>query len=207
MRGYSDRINHALAFAAKHHDTQVRKGLRMPYATHAANVALILARYDCDEATVVSGILLHVVEDMVRDGYSADDLAERLGAKFGTDVLDIMLAVTRRRVDDDGVELSKDDIRDDYLQRLATAPTPAHWVCAAHTVHTAGVTLADLRRTIEPSTVWNRGSGGREGTLAWYNAVRDRLTAAGFAAPIMDELGDMVAALAQAPVSEPLPAL
>ena len=26
--GYSDRINHALAFAAKHHDRQVRKGNR-----------------------------------------------------------------------------------------------------------------------------------------------------------------------------------
>ena len=31
--GYSDRINHALAFAAKHHDQQVRKGTRLPYLT------------------------------------------------------------------------------------------------------------------------------------------------------------------------------
>ena len=34
--GYSDRINHALAFAAKHHDRQVRKGTRLPYLTHPA---------------------------------------------------------------------------------------------------------------------------------------------------------------------------
>jgi (p)ppGpp synthase/HD superfamily hydrolase len=206
MRGYSDRINHALAFAAKHHDTQVRKGLRMPYATHAANVALILARYDCDEPIVVSGILLHVVEDFVRDGYTADDLADRIGSKFGDDVLRIVLAVTRRRVDDAGVEMSKDDIRDDYLDRIATADVDARWVCAAHTVHTAGVTLADLRRTIEPAIVWNRGTGGRDGTLAWYRAVLARLTDSGFAAPIMNELADMVSQIEAAPVSEPLPA-
>ena len=33
ITGYSDRINHALAFAAKHHDQQVRKGTRLPYLT------------------------------------------------------------------------------------------------------------------------------------------------------------------------------
>jgi len=44
MRGYSDRINHALAFAAKHHDRQVRRGTRLPYLTHPANVAVSLTR-------------------------------------------------------------------------------------------------------------------------------------------------------------------
>ena len=57
ITGYSDRINHALAFAAKHHDQQVRKGTRLPYLTHPANVAIILTRYGRDEATVVAGIL------------------------------------------------------------------------------------------------------------------------------------------------------
>ena len=45
MTGYSDRINHAFAFAAKHHDRQVRKGTALPYVTHPANVAIILTRY------------------------------------------------------------------------------------------------------------------------------------------------------------------
>ena len=54
ITGYSDRINHALAFAAKHHDQQVRKGTRLPYLTHPANVAIILTRYNCDETTVVA---------------------------------------------------------------------------------------------------------------------------------------------------------
>ncbi len=59
MQGYSDRINHAFAFAAKHHDQQVRKGTRLPYLTQPANVAIILARYGQDDDTVVAGILVN----------------------------------------------------------------------------------------------------------------------------------------------------
>ena len=202
MRGYTDRINHALAFAAKHHDTQVRKGLRMPYVTHAANVAVILTHYGCDESVVVSGILHDVIEDCVRDGFSADDLADRIGAKFGDDVLTNVLSVTRRRLDDDGVEMSKDDVKEDFLARLSSASDAARWVCAAHNLHNAGTILADLLRTIEPATVWNRGGNGRDGTLHWYHAVHDRLREVGFDAPIMVELGEMVTQLDAAPVGD-----
>ena len=202
MRGYSDRINHALAFAAKHHDTQVRKGLRMPYVTHAANVAVILTHYGCAEMVVVSGILHDVIEDSVRDGYTRDDLFDRIGAKFGEDMLQTVLAVTRRRMDDDGVEMSKDDMKDDYLARLATASDGARWVCAAHNLHNAGTILADLLRTIEPATVWLRGGLARDSTLHWYRAVHDRLQAAGFQAPIMHELGEMVVQLESAPTGD-----
>jgi (p)ppGpp synthase/HD superfamily hydrolase len=202
MRGYSDRINHALAFAAKHHDTQVRKGLRLPYVTHAANVAVILTHYGCGETTVVAGVLHDVIEDSVRDGYTADDLSERIGAKFGNDVLQTVLAVTRRRLDDDGIEMSKDDVKDDYLARLMTASDDARWVCAAHNLHNAGAVLADLRRTIEPSTVWNRGGADRDGTLQWYRAVFTRLQTVGYTAPIMAELGEMVLELEAAPIGD-----
>ena len=202
MRGYSDRINHALAFAAKHHDTLVRKGLRMPYVTHAANVAVILTHYGCLEMVVVSGILHDVIEDSVRDGYTRDDLFDRIGAKFGEDMLQTVLAVTRRRIDDDGVEMSKDDMKDDYLARLATASDDARWVCAAHNLHNAGTILADLLRTIEPATVWLRGGLGRDSTLHWYRAVHERLQAVGFQAPIMHELGEMVMQLESAPTGD-----
>ncbi len=202
MRGYSDRINHALAFAAKHHDTQVRKGLRMPYVTHAANVAVILTHYGCDESVVVAGVLHDVIEDCVRDGFTPEDLSDRIGTKFGAGVLETVLSVTRRRLDDDGVEMSKDDMKNDYLERLATASGEARWVCAAHNMHNAGTILADLRRTIEPATVWSRGGNGRDGTLQWYRAVHERLRAVGFDAPIMAELGELVTELEAAPAGD-----
>ena len=197
-RGYSDRINHAFAFAAKHHDRQVRKGTRLPYLTHPANVALILTAYDQDETTVVSGILHDVIEDCVRDGYTRDMLAQRIGDKFGSEVLDTVLAVTQRQMDEEGIELSSEERKDDYLARLAAASESARWVCAADKIHNAGSILADLKRTLDPDTVWSRFSAGRVATVRWYRRVYERLREIGFDAPIMAELREVTEELESA---------
>ena len=197
-RGYSDRINHAFAFAAKHHDRQVRKGTRLPYLTHPANVALILTAYDQDEATVVSGILHDVIEDCVRDGYTRVMLAQRIGDKFGAEVLDTVLAVTQRQTDEEGIELSSEERKDDYLARLAAASESARWVCAADKIHNGSSILADLKRTLDPDTVWSRFSAGRVGTVRWYRRVYDRLRELGFDAPIMHELREVTEELESA---------
>lgn len=198
MLGYSDRINHALAFAAKHHDQQVRKGTRLPYVTRAPNVAVILTRYACDETTVVSGILQDVVDDYLRDGWTRAMLDARLGEKFGADVLDITVAAARRRLDDDGNEFDREERNIDYLERLGAAPDASRWVCAADHVHWGNALLADLRRTVDAPAVWTRQPGGREAVVSWFQVVHDRLVAVGFDAPIMGELGETVRALAAA---------
>ena len=195
MTGYSDRINHAFAFAAKHHDRQVRKGTRLPYITHPANVAIILTRYGCNDETVIAGILHDVIEDSVREGWTRDMLEERIGEKFTTAVLDTVLMVTHRNVDDDGNELDRQEKKVDYLLRLAQASDSARWVCAADKIHNASSILADLRRTVDPESVWGRFSVGKEGTIRWYRAVFERLKALGFTAPILDELRDVTEAL------------
>jgi len=190
VTGYSDVINHALAFAAKHHDRQVRKGTKLPYLTHPANVAVILTRYGRSSETVVAGILHDVIEDCVRDGYTREMLEQRIGDKFGATVLETVLAVTYRRHDDDGVELSTEDRKADYLDRLSEANEEARWVCAADKVHNASSILADLRRTIDPETIWNRFGSGKAATARWYRQVYERLLEVGFDAPIMAELDE-----------------
>ena len=192
MNGYSDRINHALAFAAKHHDQQVRRGTRLPYVTAASNVAVILTRYARDDDTVVSGILRDVVHDYVRDGLSPDMLDARIGDKFGQPVLAALLRIVERRHDEHGVELSADERRADLLDRVATADERGRWVMAASVSHAAGTLLADLSRTEFPRTVWGQLVDGREETLQWFRGVHNRLDAAGFDAPIMAELGGML---------------
>jgi hypothetical protein len=134
----------------------------------------------------------------VREGWTREMLEERIAAKFGTEVLETVLAVTKRRSDDDGMKFSRDEARADYLARLGAASEAARWVCAADKVHNAGSILADLRRTIDADTVWGRFSGGREGTLQWFRSVHARLHALGFSAPIMSELQALVAALDEA---------
>jgi len=197
VTGYSDVINHALAFAAKHHDRQVRKGTKLPYLTHPANVAVILTRYGSSNETVVAGILHDVIEDCVRDGYTREMLEQRIGDKFGPKVLETVLAVTYRRHDDDGVELSSEDRKADYLERLSEANEEARWVCAADKVHNAASIVSDLRRTVDPETVWSRFGGGKAATARWYREVYERLRAVGFDAPIMEELDSVSSDLQQ----------
>jgi (p)ppGpp synthase/HD superfamily hydrolase len=190
--GYSDRINHALAFAAKHNDRQVHKGTRQPYRTHAANVAIILTRYDRDDDTIIAGILQDVVADCVEERYSSDMLEQRIGEKFGSEVLASVISITLRRVDHDGVDFSHDERRADLLDRLGQADDRARWVVGADALHAVGATLANLRRTIDPDSVWSQLALGREGTIRWYRSLCDRLRAVGFNEPIVDELSKAV---------------
>src|SRR5688572_22766698 len=196
MNGYSDRINHALAFAAKHHDQQVRRGTRPPYSTQPANLAIILTRYGCDEDTVIAGILLDVVEDYAREAFPSEMLQHRIGEKFGGRVLDIALMATERRTTDDGVELSPDERRNDLLARLARASVEGRTVAAADALHGAGTLLADLRRTVDAESLWSRVSGGRARTLDSYQQLCDRLSASDPGAAIVGELRDTITALA-----------
>lgn len=197
--GYSDAINHAFAFAAKHHDRQVRKGTKLPYLTHPANIAVILTRYGRDDKTVVAGILHDVVEDCVRDGFTGEMLEQRIGDKFGEEVLETVLDVTFRRVDDDGVEMSAEQRKEDYLERLSGASEAGLWVCAADKVHNANSVLSDLARTMDPDSVWSRFSGGREGTVSWYRGVLERLEEIHFDEPIVNELREVVRKLESRP--------
>jgi (p)ppGpp synthase/HD superfamily hydrolase len=195
MAGYSDPINHAFAFAAKHHDQQVRKGTRYPYLTAAPNVAVILARYGQDDQALVAGILHDVVEDCVRDGYTTEMLQRRIGEKFGEQVLASVLAVTERRYDDEGIELSHLERKEDQLDRLEHVDQRSRWIAAANHLQAGGTLLADLRRTDFPESVWSRFAAGREATIHWYARFRERLAEIGFNSPIMDEINDVADAL------------
>jgi hypothetical protein len=198
VTGYSDRINHALAFAAKHHAQQVWKGSsRVPYFTGPANVAVILTRYGQDDATIVAGVLHDVVADCVRDGHTAQMLDQRIGEKFGADSLAALLAIAERKTDDEGVEMSMDERKADSLARLATADDRARWIVAAYTLHAGSSLLADIRRTAYPETVWGRFPNGRDEVASSYRRTLDRLAGVGFTAPIMRELASVVTALEQ----------
>ncbi len=186
--GYSDRINHALAYAAKHHDQQVRKGTRLPYFTQPANVAVILTRYSCSEDAVVAGILHDVVQGAIREGWDVATLEDRIGSKFGNHVLQLAVSVVERRIDDDGVELSLEDKRQDRLDRFELAQADSLWVAAATELHNANTLLSDLKRTAFPETVWARVSAGRTGTVEQLNKIVARFREIGFTAPIVAEL-------------------
>ncbi len=196
QNGYSDRINHAFAFAAKHHDSELRKGLRAsPYFTQPANVAVILTRYGRDDVTVLAGILHDLIASAAREGQMDDPIIDRISAKFGAAVLETALDVVPRKAADDGVEFSMEERRADLLQRLQSASDRSRWVLAAVELHEAGSLLADLARTQFPEVVWERFPAGRDATVSRFRSLVERLREVGFDAAITSELSETVARL------------
>ena len=140
-------------------------------------------------------MLRDAVEDYLRDGFSGEAVGQRLADKFGEEVVAVVLDAARRRVDDDGVEMSHEEQKTDFLERLARATDRSRWVAAAHEVHDISTLLADLRRTAFPDAVWRRFAEGRDAKVRWYRLMDDRLAAVGFSGAIMRELNEAAAAL------------
>ena len=156
--GYSDRINHALAFAAKHHDRQVRKGLRLPYFTQPANVAIILTRYGRPDDTVVAGMLHDVVEDCVRQGAQSDDpMLERVGREVRRDRGGVAAAGDRAALRRRRRGAQPRGAARRTCSRDSARPARRRAGCARRCkLHDVGTLLADLGRTDYPEAVWER---------------------------------------------------
>src|SRR5688572_29245992 len=118
MLGYSDRINHALAFAAKHRGVAAATADASSFA-QPANVAIILTRYGCDHVTVEAGILHHVLEESHPDQRSAFE--RKIGEKFGPVVLGVAKQAAEPKYDRFGQERPWQAYKRDHLTQLAAA--------------------------------------------------------------------------------------
>jgi (p)ppGpp synthase/HD superfamily hydrolase len=76
-----------------------------------------------------------------------------------------------------------------YVAHATTAPTSVRLVSAADKLHNARSILADLRSLGDE--LWDRFTGGKEGTLWYYRALVEAYTAAG-ANPVVEELDQVV---------------
>ncbi len=142
--GYSDRINHAFAFTAKYYGANAPSGREMGYVAHPSNVAVILARYGCDEATIVAGILHLVLEEAPADDVSM--LEEKIDTKFGPVVLALAKDAVEPKYDPRGRERPWRACKQDYLANLALAEPAALDICVADEIHSCGSTMTTVRR-------------------------------------------------------------
>jgi (p)ppGpp synthase/HD superfamily hydrolase len=173
MHGYSDRINHALAFAAKHHGAMAPAGAGMDYLAHPANVAIILSRYSCEQVTIVAGILHHVLEDASPDRHPT--LEHNISDKFGPVVLAIARDALEPKLDWRG-ERAWQPRKQEYLTRLAAAEPRALDICVADELHACGSTITALRRLgVEYLRTVSRA--GSEQTIWWYRSMLEVLEA------------------------------
>jgi (p)ppGpp synthase/HD superfamily hydrolase len=135
---YSLIIEQALRVAAVAHAGQQRKGAPVPYFTHAAGVALILARSGFrDEGLLAAAILHDVVED-------TDVSVEQLRGQFPEAVVALVVTVSERKTDPRGGKRPWEDRKRDHLQQIATAPVGARAIVLADKLHNLETMLLDL---------------------------------------------------------------
>jgi (p)ppGpp synthase/HD superfamily hydrolase len=174
MHGYSDRINHAFAFAAKYYGAVAPAGAGMDYLAHPANVAIILARYGCEQVTIVAGILHHVLEEA---GPGRRQVLEgKISDKFGPVALAIAKDALEPKFDFRGAERSWQASKQEYLGQLAAADPRALDICVADELHACGSTITALRR-LGPEYLRALSRAGSRQTIWWYRSMLEILEA------------------------------
>ena len=174
MHGYSDRINHAFAFAAKYYNAAAPVGAGMDYMAHPANVAVILARYGCEQVTIVAGILHHVLEESPPEKWPL--LEAKISEKFGPVVLAVAKDAIEPKYDRRGTERPWQPCKQEYLTQLAIAEPRALDIIAADEIHTCGSTMTALRRLgVEYLRTVSRA--GSDQTIWWYRSLIEILSA------------------------------
>jgi (p)ppGpp synthase/HD superfamily hydrolase len=174
MHGYSDRINHAFAFAAKYYGAVAPVGAGMDYLAHPANVAIILARYGCEQVTIVAGILHHVLEEAAPG--SRPVLERKIVDKFGPVALAIAKDALEPKYDARGAERGWQARKQEYLAQLAAAEPRALDICVADELHACGSTITALRRLgVEYLRTLSRAGSAQ--TIWWYRSMLEILDA------------------------------
>jgi (p)ppGpp synthase/HD superfamily hydrolase len=178
---YGEKFEEALRYAARVHRDQTRKGTPIAYVTHLLAVAAIVGENGGTENEVVAALLHDAPED---EGGEAR--LENIRVQFGDEVARIVAGNT------DTFEDPKPPWRkrkERYVAHVAHASHSVRLVSAADKLHNARSILADLRSLGDE--LWDRFTGGKEGTLWYYRALVEAYTAAG-ANPVVEELDRVV---------------
>lgn len=141
---YSDRVHHALAFAAKHFPERVSRYDDQSCLIRTSSVAVILARFQADESTIVGGVLKQLVDAAP---YAAQPtIARQIIGKFGPVVAFAVEAAAEPRFDVMGRERTWKASRMEYLARIIDASPMAVDICVGEELHRVGAALTAIRR-------------------------------------------------------------
>lgn len=163
---YSDRIHHALAFAAKHFPERVSRYDGQSCLIRMSSIAVVLARYGADESTIVAGILKQLV-DASPYGLQAS-LARTIMGKFGPVVAFAVGEAAEPRFDVMGRERTWKASRMEHLARIIEASDTAVDVCVAEELHRVGSALTAVRR-LGVEYLEGVGTPTPEDTVWWLN--------------------------------------
>ena len=151
-------LKHALDRAAIWHREQRRKypGVDVPYMSHPAGVALLLARHGFDDEVVAAGALHDVLED-------TSATYEELVAEFGERVAELV-----RLVSEEDKSLPWEERKRRYLERFSHKPWEAQAITLADKIDNFQSILVCARHHGDPWPMFKRG---RDAQLARFDAL------------------------------------
>ena len=155
------RFRKAFLFAADKHSRQARKASTVPYIAHLMGVASTVLEFGGNEDMAIAGLLHDVVEDC-----GGEAMLKEVRRRFGNRVAKIVDGCT------DSYGAPKPPWRErkeTYIRHLKKADAATRLVSAADKLNNIRSILSDYREVGD--AIWERFSGGREGTLWYYRAL------------------------------------
>lgn len=181
----SERFEAAFIWTARLHGDQLRKGGDVPYIAHLMSVAALALEHGANEDEAIAALLHDAVEDQ-----GGPPILEEIRERFGEKVAAIVEGCT------DADTIPKPPWRhrkEVYIDHKRTASSSVLLVCGCDKLHNARSLLADYR--IVGEDLWNRFTGGREGTLWYYRELVGTLREAGGVPRLVEELDRTVSEL------------
>jgi (p)ppGpp synthase/HD superfamily hydrolase len=200
MTTLSDRVSQAVDYARIAHAAQVRKGSNIPYLYHLLGVASLVIEFGGNEDQVIAGLLHDTVEDC---GAGQEAIIRR---QFGDAVANIVMDCTDGTAEGKASHTDPEAKRRDWVERklaylahLKQAPDATLLVSACDKLHNARAIVQDLEDPEVATLVFDRFTGGRDGTLGYYQALAEIFSTRGVrVARVLDSTVDLMHALAGA---------
>lgn len=208
MTAFTDRFSRAVDYARIAHAAQCRKGSNIPYLYHLLGVASLVIEFGGNEDQAIAGLLHDTLEDC---GASHE---ATIREQFGDAVADIVKACTDGTAEGKASHTDAEARRRDWIERklaylahLKTAPNQTLLVSACDKLHNARAIVQDLEDPEVGTRVFDRFTGGRTGTLGYYQALAEIFSARNVpAARVLDATVEWMHELAGAEIRRVLTA-
>jgi (p)ppGpp synthase/HD superfamily hydrolase len=161
----SPRFRAALAYAARLHARQARKGTARPYVAHLLGVASTVLTHGGGEDDAIAALLHDAAEDQ-----GGRPRLREIRRKFGARVAHIVEGCTDSYAEPRPPWLER---KKAYIRHLRGADTSTCLVSAADKLYNAREILEDHRE--HGDSIWKRFSGEKRGSLWYYRAVANIL--------------------------------
>jgi (p)ppGpp synthase/HD superfamily hydrolase len=178
MTALTDRFTRAVDYARIAHVAQCRKGSNIPYLYYLLGVASLVIEFGGNEDQVIAGLLHDTIEDCGAEHEAA------IRVQFGDAVVNIVKDCTDGTAEGKAGHTDAEAKRRDWIERklaylahLKTASDQTLLVSACDKLHNARAIVQDLENPDVGARVFERFTGGRDGTLGYYQALAEIFSA------------------------------